>query len=515
MLALLRTQLSRPVAPVFTQLSLIGSALVACATIGFGQELVRETVTEDGLRIWAMPDDGGDRFIMMVLVGSGARQESESRTGVAHVLEHVLLGSTTEWTKAESSDRLDEFGGSMNGYTKHDVTTFYVQCPSSSWRDAVDWMAKHLVNPALNETDITDECKIVYEELDMSQPHAGIVSFEAWLYPDHALGRDIGGDKSEIKSLDQEDLRKYYEQHYRAPNMAIGFAGKVPEAECVQVLTEAFADLQAGGEVSSIDPVRPWTGSTIESEGAYGSGALLSGYHLPAGDPEEKANQVLISEYLSKRAFDTIREERQLAYSPGFYLAHYADTTRLTFTITVSEQANLSEVSELLEALTKELSLPDQDVFETVKRNADGLLETNTTSELGKAVELAWLMRRSGHSPADLQLAIQAASTGDVAQYAALNLIERNAFQLSIGGLGKASALALLFGLLLLAVVIDAVRGFPWANSFLEYWNGRRSRRARKTPPTKEKIIPIRGDDLEKSFQEFFESEDKSPSDDR
>lgn len=468
------------------------------------QELVHEEVTADGLRIWSFPDDGGDRFVMMVLVGAGARHEQDSQAGLAHLLEHVLLGSTREWTRAKSRERLDEFGASDNGYTSHDVTTYFLSCPAASWSSAVDWLAAHLVDPAFNDVDLEIERKVVFEELDSNQPHAGGSTIGSFLYPDHALGRLIGGDKARIGGFQMEDLRGFYKEFYQAKNMAVGFAGKVPREDCMKRIASAFGGLEPYGGLASIEPVTPLTGDVRLPDDPYGSAWIYSGYHLPTSNAVDTAAQILIANYLDLRAFQVIREEHQLAYAPEFELRFFSDTTCLSLDVEVSSRQSASEVFEIEQALYAELSTPIEATLESARRRSAVLLDVNSTGELGEAMEISWLMRRAGESPMDLQRALVATQPDDLAAYAAAQLIPSNRFVMANAPFGGTPWIALPLVLLFLFLLVDGVRGFVWINALRWNWTLRRNSRLRR----KRAVVPIEGDELEKRFQAFFDEED-------
>ncbi len=489
-------------------------------------DIVRETVTDDGLRIWSFPDDGADRFLLMVLVGSGARHEDPANSGLAHLLEHVVLASTETQSKADANRALKERNAQFNGWTNHDLTTYYIMGSSNSWEFAVDWLADHVVHPALNETDLKTEQAIVYEELDSSQPHAGVTTFEERLYPDHPLGQDIGGAKEAIAKQTTADLRGFYETHYRAPNMAIGFAGRVPHDEVVAAIQKAFADLPAGGELSSLDRVKP-AAVRAGREGLGSptqSGWILTGYHLPAGGATDTAVQLRLQDYLSDRAFAEIRETRQLSYDPAVELKRYADTVRLDYFIEYSSGKNLPTILQVIEDLAAEAKDP---TILSKSRSMDirpVILRANNSEQLSESMTLAWFMRRAGLAPQDLADAYDSVTASDIAAYAQEHLTQEHQFAISNSRLTKEPArpLAVAITILIALAVFDGLRGFPWSSSLRDAYYRMKARRAqaaaqRATPAAQQAaqerpVLPFRpvsGDELEKSIQRFYAEVDQ------
>lgn len=479
--------------------------------------LVRETVTDEGLRIWSFPDDGGDRFLVMVLVGSGSRHEDPAGTGVAHLLEHVLLESTERRSGRELNRALESRGGTFNGYTTQEVTTYHVECDPGDWEFAVEWLAEHLVTPGFVPDDFASERSIVYEEIRAREPHAGGSSLGEHLYPEHPLGASVGGDSAGIRRLQIADVRAFYDAYYRAPNVAVGFAGRVDAVAVTASIRRAFAGLPAGGEVASIDPVEPRTGRKLVGSGDRHDrpGWIHTGYHLPAGGAQETAMQLLIARYLSTRIFEEVREARQLSYGPRAGLTQYFDTSRLDLHVEVSDARKLPTVKEVIDGLCAELGDPDAETLDSALRSALTALDASSASELGDAMELAWLMRRAGSSPADLQRALARYQRDEVGRYAAEHLVPERSFTVASGPVGGEGAplFALLLGVALLFVVVDGARGFPVVDSIrrrrIRMPAVARGGRRAKPAPRPDVIRPVHVDDLERSIQDFFADEDR------
>lgn len=496
-------------------------------------DAVSETVTSEGLRIWSFPDDGGERFMMMVLVGSGSRHEDPASSGVAHLLEHVVLTSSESQSKKQSTEAIRAFNGQFNGWTNHDLTTYYVFSSPSSWELSVQWLADHVVHPALSAEDLAAEQSIVYEELDSRQPHAGVMTFEELLYPGSALGKNIGGNQAGIEDLSTADLRDFYDAHYRAPNMAVGFAGSVPADEVIAAIEAAFADLPRKGGPSNFDPVTPRSTRVGRSDyggAALDSGWVVTGFHLPAGGAREAAAQLRLEGFLSKRTFDEIREARQLSYDPAVTLRRFTDTVRLDLRVEVSQRKNVGAALEIFDDLIAEAGDPNRLGASSAFTSGRSILRASTTDQLSDSMELAWAMRRAGSSPFDLQAAYVTLSPEELAEYAREHLTRDHQFAISNAPLGIAPPKLIVAALALLLVlgVLDGFRGFPWAKALRSSFDRvrARARRSDRTPRPRERspkspspglshpkqrpIQPVSGDELEKSIQDFYADVDEN-----
>jgi predicted Zn-dependent peptidase len=479
---------------------------------------VHETVTDRGLRIWQFPDDGGERFLLAVLVGTGARDEDPEQTGIAHFLEHVLFASTATRPKAAQDRDLRARNVRWNGTTTHEHTIYYLETRPSDWRFAVEWLADHLLHPAFAAGDIDAERQIVFEEIDLRNPHAGAVTYESVLYPKHALGRSVGGDHQKLDRIGDDELRRFYALHYRPANMAIGFAGRVSRAECVAAITQLWSASAAVASAMSVDPVAPLTGAHVfgnPHDTADASGWLRAGFHVPVRDVRDLALLRVIASHLQQGFFEQIRERRQLAYAPQVDVRHYREVTRLSFHARVSDRGNLGTVLAVVDDLVSQLGSASEEELRQAKAAPHGLLVTNSLADLEDAMHVAWLMRTLQASPAQWAPVIDQVTVADVVQLAKKWLHHDHRFVLSNVALdtGMRAMLALAL-LLLVAIVVDGVTGFTYTRrvgaACLRLRPARRPAPRRQTAAPRAPMRGMSGDELAQRIQQYLDEEDRT-----
>src|SRR4029079_4746556 len=78
--------------------------------------------------------------------------------GLSHVLEHLVAGgSTTRRTETQIREIMDWLGGQTNAYTSDDVTCFYIDCPASGVKTAIELLADNMQNSIIPEFEYTRE----------------------------------------------------------------------------------------------------------------------------------------------------------------------------------------------------------------------------------------------------------------------------------------------------------------------------------------------------------------------
>lgn len=156
--------------------------------------------------------------------------------------------------------------------------------------------------------------------------------FTEALFPDHPLGREVLGDEDVIRTLSPDAIRSFWAHHYRPENIVFSAAGRLDHDDIVAGVERRFAG-ERGGERpersapdGSVEPV------AIETEPTEQAHVVLGVRALHRDDERRDALSVLdhvLGGGLSSRLFQSIREDRGLAYSVYSYRAAYQDAGSL------------------------------------------------------------------------------------------------------------------------------------------------------------------------------------------
>jgi predicted Zn-dependent peptidase len=490
-------------------------ALTAAAGAASSQQAPRadalsapaETVTAQGLRIWSLPGAAGGRFVIGAVVGSGSRDDPES--GVACLLQRVLVGSTTAHARLEADAQLAVHGGVCASRTTHECTLFRVDVPASEWRFAIDWLAEHLLQPAFLYEEVVAERNGIYQQLD-GGPGSNQPTFEGLLYGVNALGHSVTGDHP--GSIEVRMLRDFHTAHYRSGNMAFACAGAAPEP-CRAAVAAAFAPLPTGGSPPEAPKAYGWTGRSDWPGGQRRSdGAMVTGYHLPDGTVADQAVLTVLADYLARGHTD-LEDTQQGRTTVAVSLLDFRDGHRLQFEVTVDDRHRLPGVYEAINGAVAALRAPSAARIEAARSAEARLFRIDAVESLDRALVLGWLVHRKGAAPDQLQSAIERITAAEVANYARRHLTNSNRFTISNWPVGRALetwvAVVVLLGL---AAAIDAWFGFRVGRGLLASLAQfrRRRRRAGALPQSaSETIRPGDADELIRNIQRYFDDEKK------
>jgi predicted Zn-dependent peptidase len=288
-------------------------------------------------------------------VGTGSVDEAPMQAGASHFLEHLLFKGTESRSARSIAEAVDSVGGDMNAFTTKEYTTFYVRLLAEDLDLGLDIMSDIVWSPAFRLEDFESERQVILEEILMhGDEPAELVHDELAraLFPDHPLAREVLGEESTVSAMTVAQVAAFHEAQYRPANVVVAAAGRLDHDHVAAGLARRLRGRGGGRPSSRPVPARPPLERaflTKETEQSH----LLVAAPGPGRDDDDRHAMAVVEHILgggmSSRLFQSIREERGLAYSVYSYrlafegvgaLAVYAGTA----------PAHAREVLDLIES---------------------------------------------------------------------------------------------------------------------------------------------------------------------
>jgi predicted Zn-dependent peptidase len=271
-----------------------------------------------------------------IWVGVGSRDERPSLHGASHFLEHLLFKGTSRRDALEISSQMDAVGGEMNAFTDKEYTCYYARLLAEDLPLAVDVLSDMVLSSLVLAEDVEVERGVILEEIAMHDDDPADAvhdAFAAALFGDSPLGRPVIGTVESIEGLSRSAIAGFYRRRYALPQMVVAAAGGVQHDHLLELVQEAFADRLTGDAAPA--PLRG-AGRKVPTYSRVSHGArpseqtnlVLGTTGLPRDDPRRFALSVLsgaVGGGMSSRLFQSVREERGLAYSVYSYASGAAD----------------------------------------------------------------------------------------------------------------------------------------------------------------------------------------------
>jgi zinc protease len=192
----------------------------------------------NGLTVILAPDDATPTVAVTMWYHVGSKNEMPGRTGFAHLFEHVMFTGAGH-TPYGLHDRLTEgVGGSNNGTTSNDRTTYFETVPSNYLETAL-WLESDRMGFLLDTLDVgklNAQREIVKNERRQSydnQPYglASEIISSAMYPPSHPYSWSVIGSMKDLSAASEEDVKNFFRLYYAPNNAFLSIAGDVQESQ--------------------------------------------------------------------------------------------------------------------------------------------------------------------------------------------------------------------------------------------------------------------------------------------
>ncbi len=194
-----------------------------------------ERTLPNGMKVLVKRDNRAPTAVHMVWYRAGSMDEVNGRTGVAHVLEHMMFKGTKTLAPGEFSRRVAAMGGRENAFTSRDYTGYFQQIHTSRLPEVMRLEADRMANLQLSADEFAKEIRVVMEERRLrTEDRATALLYEqlmATAFTAHPYRHPIVGWMSDLESMTAADAQAWYDAWYSPSNAMLVVAGDVdPEA---------------------------------------------------------------------------------------------------------------------------------------------------------------------------------------------------------------------------------------------------------------------------------------------
>ncbi len=197
----------------------------------------------NGMQVVVVPNHRVPIVSHMVWYKVGAADETPGKSGLAHLLEHLMFKGTPSVPPGEFSKTIARNGGRDNAFTSADYTGYYQNVAADRLELVMKMEADRMKNLVLDEKNFRTELAVVLEErrtrTDNSPAALLAEQMEAALFLNSPYHRPVIGWEREIAGLTLDDATAFYRRWYAPNNAILVVAGDV-DAAAVRPLAEKY-----------------------------------------------------------------------------------------------------------------------------------------------------------------------------------------------------------------------------------------------------------------------------------
>lgn len=251
------------------------------------REKVSEHVLSNGLKAILLENHKAPVVTFQVWYRVGSRNEQWGKTGLSHMLEHMMFKGTKKYGPEEFSRIVEENGGDENAFTSADYTAYFENLSGDRIHVSLDLESDRMHNLILREDDFGTERMVVMEERRMrtdDNPQSYLMEqLQATAFQLQPYHWPTVGWMENIKNLTLADLKSYYRSYYNPVNAFLVVVGDFSEEELLAKIEKAFGSVPPGvkpDQEKAIDPPQQGERRIFLKRQAQ-LPYILMGYHVP------------------------------------------------------------------------------------------------------------------------------------------------------------------------------------------------------------------------------------------
>jgi zinc protease len=233
----------------------VSAALVFCLLFAFAVQAgvtdrIYETSLTNGLKVILLENRKAPIITFQVWYRVGSRDESWGKTGLSHLLEHMMFKGTKTRGPEQFSRIIQQNGGDDNAFTSSDYTGYFTNISADRVDVPLKLEADRMANLLLREEDFATEKMVVIEERRLrteDNPQAYLAEqLEAAAFQVQPYHWPIIGWMADLDRLTLADLKEHYATFYTPANAFLVVVGDFETRDMLRRIEEAFGSVAAG-----------------------------------------------------------------------------------------------------------------------------------------------------------------------------------------------------------------------------------------------------------------------------
>lgn len=323
------------------------------------------TTLDSGLRVITDEMPNLHSVTIGIWIKVGARYETLSQHGIAHLLEHMAFKGTKQRSAKDIAEQVENVGGFMNAYTGFDQTAYHMRVLSQDIELAADILGDILQNSIFDPEELKREKDVILQEIGECEDNPDDVLFDnisEVCYGTHSLGRPILGTRDSILNMPRQSIFDFVNQNYHGQNMIFAASGGVTH-EAMLDLAQKYMHFKKSDQ-KPVSPYPQWQGGVRfihkDLEQVHLALAIQGLSYYDSHYFTSEVLNVIYGGGMSSRLFQEVREKHGLVYSIGSFSNSYIDSGMVGFSAGTSSEhyqdvleISLTELDKLAHSVNK------------------------------------------------------------------------------------------------------------------------------------------------------------------
>jgi len=360
----------------------------------------------NGLQVILSTDNSDPVISYAIMYHVGSSREVPGKTGFAHLFEHLLFGGSENVEPGRFDKIIEGVGGSNNGFTSRDVTTYYEIFPKNAL-EKVLWLESDRMGFFINSVTprlLAIQQNVVQNEKRQSEDNSpyGFTDYviSKNLYPAaHPYSWEVIGEMEDLKNASLDDVKDYYHKFYGPNNATLVLSGDFNPDSVKMLINKYFGEIKSHGEVAARSAMIPSLDKTIKlyhEDNFANVPEITMVWPVPQAYQKDAYALDFLARLLAdgKKAplYKVLVKEKNLTSNTTAYNSSGELTGEFTISIRANEGKTLKEIEDAInEAFTRfeTEGITEKDI-ERVKASTEKNFYDGISSVFSKSLQLAF-----------------------------------------------------------------------------------------------------------------------------
>src|SRR6202048_1303517 len=177
---------------------------------------MRRTTLDNGLKVLIQEEHTAPLASVWCWYKVGSKDEHHGLTGVSHWVEHMKFRGTKNIPRDQVKGIIEQFGGTWNGYTWIDETTYLETATKGALDPMLFIESERMANCLYHPDDCEAERSIIISELKGGENDPDQLLDQeliATAFKAHPYGHPTIGWISEVQTMSRDDLVGHYQRY--------------------------------------------------------------------------------------------------------------------------------------------------------------------------------------------------------------------------------------------------------------------------------------------------------------
>ncbi len=329
----------------------------------------KKFVLKNGVEVYAL--DLGELDTLMVNLVFRAGNWYEEKNLIAATANYLLKNGTSKKTAFQINEHFEYYGSYLNRSCQNETAEISLHCLGRYVNELLPVIAEMITDSLFPQEELDIYIKNMQQRLQVSLMKSDFVAgrlIDTYLFGEkHPYGKF--GSMADYASLNQDEIKNFYQQFYQQGHCAIFIAGKLPAA-IIDELEKNFGSL----------PLHPWNEKIKNIEhliipaaakkynvvndvnGVQGSVRIARNFPNRHHPDFQKAGMLnnIFGGYFGSRLMANIREEKGYTYGIHSYLMNHMQESAWM----ISTEAGKDVCAATIEEVYKEMKLLREELID-------------------------------------------------------------------------------------------------------------------------------------------------------